>query len=61
MLEEYIWFIKNNRLKNKKNKGTLVIINLRVLYSKGKYIIIPDPEDILSKNILNIYIKQHIL
>jgi len=44
-------------IKNKINKGTLISRNLGILYSKGKYIIIPDPDDILSKNILNICYK----
>ena len=39
----------------------LFIINLIfckiVLYSKGTYIILPDPDDILSKDILNICYK----
>ena len=39
-------------LKNKRNKGTLNSRNQGVLYSKGKYIILPDPDDILSKDIL---------
>ena len=41
-------------IKNKKNKGTLISRNLGVLYSKGKYIILPDPDDIISKSILYI-------
>ena len=44
-------------IKNKKNKGTLISRNLGILFSKGKYIIIPDPDDILSKKILNICYK----
>ena len=44
-------------IKNKKNKGTLISRNLGVLYSKGKYVIMPDPDDIISKNILNICYK----
>lgn len=39
-------------LKNKRNKGTLISRNQGVLYSKGEYIILPDPDDILSKDIL---------
>ena len=39
-------------LKNKKNKGTLISRNQGVLFSKGEYIILPDPDDILSKDIL---------
>jgi len=41
-------------IKNRINKGTLICRNLGVLFSKGKYLIIPDPDDIISKNILNI-------
>jgi glycosyltransferase involved in cell wall biosynthesis len=41
-------------IKNKKNKGTFVTRNLGVLYAKGKYLIIPDIDDILNKNILSI-------
>ena len=44
-------------IKNKKNKGTLISRNLGVIYSKGKYLILPDPDDIISKNILNICYK----
>ena len=39
-------------LKNKKNKGTFLSRNIGIQYSKTKYIIIPDPDDIISKNIL---------
>ena len=39
-------------LKNKINKGTFVARNIGSLYAKGKYIILPDPDDIISKNIL---------
>jgi glycosyltransferase involved in cell wall biosynthesis len=41
-------------IKNKKNRGMFVNRNLGVLYSRGKYIILPDPDDILSKNILKV-------
>ena len=41
-------------LKNKKNKGTLISRNIGVLKAKGEYLILPDPDDILSQNILNI-------
>ena len=44
-------------IKNKRNKGTLINRNLGALYSKGKYLIFPDPDDILSKNILTISYK----
>ena len=40
-------------LKNKKNRGTFVTRNLGVLKSKAKYIIIPDPDDIISKDIIS--------
>ena len=39
-------------IKNKKNKGTFMSRNLGALYSKGKYLVLPDPDDIISKNIL---------
>ena len=41
-------------IKNIKNRGTFKVRNIGVLYSKGKYVIIPDPDDILSNNILNV-------
>ena len=41
-------------IKNKKNRGTFVTRNVGVLCSKGKYVIIPDPDDFISKDILNI-------
>ena len=40
-------------IKNKINKGTFRSRNYGVLISKGKYLIIPDPDDILSNDILN--------
>lgn len=40
-------------MKHKKNKGTLISRNNGVLKAKGEYIILPDPDDLLSKNILN--------
>ena len=51
---------KNKRIiliKNKKNWGTFVARNLGVLVSKSKYVIIPDPDDILSRNIIRICLK----
>ena len=39
-------------IKNKKNKGTFMSRNLGTLYSKGQYLVLPDPDDIISKNIL---------
>ena len=44
-------------IKNKKNRGTLMSRNIGILFSKGKYILLPDPDDILYKNILNICYK----
>ena len=41
-------------IKHKKNKGTLISRNHGILLSKGEYLIIPDPDDILSNDILNI-------
>ena len=40
-------------IKNKKNKGTLISRNIGALNSRGKYLIFPDPDDIISKNIIN--------
>ena len=40
-------------IKNKKNKGTFIARNIGVLYAKGKYIILPDPDDILLKGIIS--------
>jgi glycosyltransferase involved in cell wall biosynthesis len=44
-------------IKNKKNKGTFVSRNLGVFISKTKYVIIPDPDDIISKEIIGICYK----
>ena len=44
-------------IKNSINKGTFICRNLGAIYSKGKYIIFPDPDDILSKNIINLCYK----
>ena len=41
-------------IKNKKNRGLFITRNIGLLSSKGKYVIIPDPDDILSKD----YIKN---
>ena len=38
-------------IKNKKNKGTFICRNEGVLNSRGKYIMLSDPDDILSRNI----------
>jgi len=39
-------------IRNKKNYGTFKSRNLGILASKGEYVILPDPDDILSKNSL---------
>jgi glycosyltransferase involved in cell wall biosynthesis len=39
-------------IKHNKNKGTLISRNDGILKSKGEYLIIPDPDDILSNDIL---------
>ena len=39
-------------IKHTKNKGTFISRNIGALYSNSQYIILPDPDDILSKNIL---------
>ena len=44
-------------LKNKNKKGTFICRNIGSLFSKGKYLILPDPDDILSRNILHICYK----
>ena len=49
-------------LKNKKNKGTFISRNIASQYAKGDYLIFSDPDDIISKNILNrcyIYAKKY--
>ena len=58
IIEKYI--SKDKRiiiLNNKKRKGTFIARNLGVLFAKGKYVNIPDPDDIISKNILSICYK----
>ena len=58
IIKDYIEKDKRIKIiKNKKRKGTFLARNLGVLYSKGKYVIIPDPDDIISKNILSICYK----
>ena len=58
LIEKYNKADKRIKLiKNKKNRGTFVARNLGVLASKAKYVIIPDPDDILSKNIIKICYK----
>ena len=49
-------------LKNKKNRGQFYSRNKGVLYSKGEYVIIVDPDDLLLNDILikcYNYAKQH--
>ena len=45
-------------IRNKKNKGTFIARNIGILYSKGEYIFIPDPDDIISKDILRTSYKM---
>lgn len=40
-------------IKNKKNKGTFICRNLGVIKSKGEFLILPDPDDIQSEDIIN--------
>jgi glycosyltransferase involved in cell wall biosynthesis len=54
MIEKYQKKDKRIKLiKNKANRGTFLSRNIGVLYSNAEYLVIPDPDDILSKNILN--------
>ena len=39
-------------LKNKYNKGTFISRNIAALKAKGEFLIFPDPDDIMSPNIL---------
>ena len=50
--DERILLIKNNI-----NKGTFASRNIGALYSNSKYIILPDPDDILGKNIISLCFK----
>ena len=46
---------KDNRIvliQNKKNYGTFRSRNIGILKSKGEYVILPDPDDIISQNSL---------
>lgn len=53
ILEEYQKKDKRIKIiKLKKNKGTFFARNIGVLYSQAKYIILPDPYDIISKDII---------
>ena len=54
ILEEYQKKDKRIKIiKLKKNKGTFFARNIGVLYSQSKYIILPDPDDIISKDIIS--------
>ena len=41
-------------IKNKKNKGTLISRNIGALKARGEFLIFPDSDDILSRDIINI-------
>ena len=47
--DERIILIKNNF-----NKGTIISRNIGSLYFNSKYVILPDPDDILERNIYKI-------
>ena len=42
-------------IRNKKNKGTFSSRNIGILKSKGEYIMMPDPDDILLENSLEYF------
>lgn len=42
-------------IKNKKNKGTFASRNIGSLKSRGEYIILPDPDDILAQDSLTFF------
>ena len=42
-------------IQNKKNKGTFASRNIGALMSKGQYIMLPDPDDILEQNCLHYF------
>ena len=44
-------------IKNKKNRGTFFSRNIGVLHSTGQYEILPDPNDIISQDILKVSYK----
>lgn len=44
-------------IKNKKNEGAFFSRNIDVLHSRGQYEILPDPDDIISKDILKVSYK----
>ena len=58
IIEEYI--NKDERIlliKNLFNRGTFISRNIGAIFSTSKYLILPDPDDILDKNIINICFK----
>ena len=53
ILEEYQREDKRIKIiRHKRNKGTFITRNIGVLYSKAKYVILPDPDDIIYKDII---------
>ena len=55
ILEEYQKEDKRIKLiKHKRNKGTFITRNIGILYSKAKYVFLPDPDDLISKDIIRI-------
>ena len=42
-------------IENKKNKGTFACRNIGALKSKGQYIMLPDPDDILAQDCLSFF------
>ena len=44
-------------INNKKNRGTFFARNIGVLHSRGQYVILPDPDDIISQDILKVSYK----
>jgi glycosyltransferase involved in cell wall biosynthesis len=54
ILKEYQKVDKRIKIiKHKRNKGTFISRNIGVLYSQAKYLILPDPDDIISKDIIS--------
>lgn len=44
-------------IKNRKNQGTFKSRNIGIMFAKSKYLILQDPDDLLSKNILSLCYK----
>ena len=44
-------------IKNKKNKGTFISRNIGAFKARGEFLIFPDSDDILSRDVLNICFK----